>query len=104
MSAACGSPRVDATMFDYDRPGETNRQARDRHERAAAVCAGCSIRDACVLEASRRKASGVFGGALYVDGKRVRRLRHPEEPQDQGHAAVVAAAESRLRQLALESF
>lgn len=59
---------------------------------AAAVCAPCPMREACLALGLDRKEWGVWGGVLLENGKRLTAPRTPGRPSRPAPAAAEAVA------------
>lgn len=70
-SAACTSEDVDPQWFDFqldlgDGVHEKRADRNTRHERAALVCVGCGVLEACSAWADSNRIEGVLGGTLWA--------------------------------------
>lgn len=53
--------------------------ARTQEHRARGVCAGCPVREACLLWALDHGPEGVWGGTTTAERHRMRRSRTPRD-------------------------
>ena len=86
MTALCaGHPRLPPAAWDDDAPHAAHQAA---HQAAARICRTCPLLPSCRVQAATDRASGVYGAALYHDGRKIAELPSTDCEPGCGHAQL----------------